>query len=927
MTNRQFSQFCVLLLALTQMWAYPQTRTDTGSGAPRTDRSGTTRSDTAAGGIRTDLNGGGGGGGGAMAPAAPSNLVATTISDCEIGLTWQRNDTTPAAASYLLERSDDGGTTWHTQQSLPAGANIWTDVSGFLSTTYKYRISAVASGGATSSASSVATATTSGAITSTYGDPTSITVSTPTATTASIGYTNPNTPSDVSHLTYVLERSDDGGYNYHPVDTTTLRDNGGGSQSTNGPIPDFGLTPGKTYFWRVRGLTVSNPTNYVGPISATMPARTSGYPIEPSGTAVVNNSGTTNTLTWTDNSGGSASFLVERATWALGAYSFSQIGTASAGVTTYTDTTATALQSYVYRIRAHNGTGNSDYDIPVFVTTASSGTGAGTTYTIGPGQTYTDPGAFPWSTVKPGDTVNIVGNGSTYNEPLLISCRGTAANGITINGVAGSDGKLPIFDGTNATFNSQFQFNASALGTMGGMIFYKNGSPSTAYRPGYITLQNIEVKNFWQGDPSAWPTTPITGTANSSGKVEVTCLGHGYTTGYSIKISGVVGTTEANGTWTITVVDADHFTLNGSTYMNAYVSGGTAARPNIFTDYTGVSRTYGADSIGIYVLSGDHLTFQNCYVHGNGEGIFAAGQDVFNRAVTDITLRANYITGNGNIGGSLDHNSYVECLHPLYEYNVYGPVRSGSSAIAIKERSIGPVIRYNVFYTGAQILDFVESQNEASTSICNPDYGATYFYGNEVHLDTAICSNFSLIGGDNGDVGWYRKGIVYVYNNTFVCTLTGAGHVQLFNCQTNAQSVDARNNIFSFFTYGGATSLNEYILSQAGQVYLGTNWITSGYGNSNSSLTGHIAGTGNLITGTAAGFANIASSGTLDLHLAGGSPCVDAGGVLSGALASYPVNYQFLSAVSWPNLAGVARATVGIGPDVGAYERDNVAGQ
>ena len=47
-------------------------------------------------------------------------------------------------------------------------------------------------------------------------------------------------------------------------------------------------------------------------------------------------------------------------------------------------------------------------------------------------------------------------------------------------------------------------------------------------------------------------------------------------TGDTVVVSGVAGTTEANGTWVITVNDANHITLTGTTYVNAYVSGGTA---------------------------------------------------------------------------------------------------------------------------------------------------------------------------------------------------------------------------------------------------------------------------------------------------------------------------------------------------------------
>jgi hypothetical protein len=40
-------------------------------------------------------------------------------------------------------------------------------------------------------------------------------------------------------------------------------------------------------------------------------------------------------------------------------------------------------------------------------------------------------------------------------------------------------------------------------------------------------------------------------------------------------VAGVGGTTEANGTWTLTVVDATHVILQGSVYVHAYTSGGT----------------------------------------------------------------------------------------------------------------------------------------------------------------------------------------------------------------------------------------------------------------------------------------------------------------------------------------------------------------
>src|SRR5947209_5343555 len=73
---------------------------------------------------------------------------------------------------------------------------------------------------------------------------------------------------------------------------------------------------------------------------------------------------------------------------------------------------------------------------------------------------------------------------------------------------------------------------------------------------------------------SASPTT-MSGATNAS-PIVITNTAHGYFTGQQVTISGVLGNTAANGTWTITVTDANHFSLNGSIGTGAYTSGGQA---------------------------------------------------------------------------------------------------------------------------------------------------------------------------------------------------------------------------------------------------------------------------------------------------------------------------------------------------------------
>jgi len=76
-------------------------------------------------------------------------------------------------------------------------------------------------------------------------------------------------------------------------------------------------------------------------------------------------------------------------------------------------------------------------------------------------------------------------------------------------------------------------------------------------------------------------TKSITGAAdNGSGVIQITSAGHGLVNGDLVTIKSVVGTTEANNTdtvptWTVANKADNTFDLAGSTFSNAWVSGGT----------------------------------------------------------------------------------------------------------------------------------------------------------------------------------------------------------------------------------------------------------------------------------------------------------------------------------------------------------------
>jgi hypothetical protein len=74
-------------------------------------------------------------------------------------------------------------------------------------------------------------------------------------------------------------------------------------------------------------------------------------------------------------------------------------------------------------------------------------------------------------------------------------------------------------------------------------------------------------------------TKTLTAATNAT-PIAITITGHGYSTGDTVVVTNVVGNTAANGTWEITVTDANTFTLDNSAGNGARTSGGTARLRN-----------------------------------------------------------------------------------------------------------------------------------------------------------------------------------------------------------------------------------------------------------------------------------------------------------------------------------------------------------
>lgn len=78
-------------------------------------------------------------------------------------------------------------------------------------------------------------------------------------------------------------------------------------------------------------------------------------------------------------------------------------------------------------------------------------------------------------------------------------------------------------------------------------------------------------------------TKSITGVVSGAGgKYQITSATHGFINGTEVVITGVLGTTGANGTWLIEGVTANNFLLSGSTFAGTYTAAtGTVTIPPI----------------------------------------------------------------------------------------------------------------------------------------------------------------------------------------------------------------------------------------------------------------------------------------------------------------------------------------------------------
>jgi len=333
-----------------------------------------------------------------------------------------------------------------------------------------------------------------------------------------------------------------------------------------------GLTAGTTYYYRVRGYRSSDASYsaYTSNASATTPLVALAAPSGLGASAV---STTQINLSWTDNSSDETNFRIERS--ANGTSGWTEVGTAAANATTYSNTGLTAGTTYYYRVRGYRSS-DASYSAYTSNASATTPTGSGVTLALSPvsstvavGQTFDlvvqvqagsqlVDGASAYLSFDPAvlQVVSLTG-GTALPSELQKQYNNTAG---TVDYAAGALSSFP--SGTITVVTITFRANATSAGaqvnfdtamprrsdvTYGGasIVGTRQGATvvvsNTASLVGTVGLQGRSAK------PAAAWSVPVTATLTLAGQ---------NTPAYSFSL-----TTDMQGVFTATAISPGTYTL------------------------------------------------------------------------------------------------------------------------------------------------------------------------------------------------------------------------------------------------------------------------------------------------------------------------------------------------------------------------------
>ena len=335
----------------------------------------------------------------------------------------------------------------------------------------------------------------------------------------------------------------------------------------------------------------------------------------------------------------------------------------------------------------------------------------------------------------------------------------------------------------------------------------------------------------------------------------------------------------------------------------------SARPPYEFSDDNNTTQSYINNAASIYVEKAQHLIIRNCEIFDSGNGIFIAANG---GQTQDILIEKNHIFDNGNVGRIFEHNTYSAAIGVIYQFNHFGPLRTGALGNNLKDRSAGLVVRYNWIESGNRQLDLVDAE-DSQVLVNHPSYHETFVYGNIlIEPDGAGNSQIIHYGGDSGTFADYRKGTLYLYNNTIISTRSG--NTTLLRLSSTDESAEVFNNII----YTTASGNTMAMIDDDGTVNLQYNWLKTNWQNCHCTPTGSVNNLGNNIVGSQPLFVNFNNQ---DFHLQDNSSAIDN----AKTLPPQVVPNNVISQQYWQHQKAAPRPVVNQ-IDIGAYENCGTLG-
>ncbi|WP_312313172.1 ubiquitin-activating E1 FCCH domain-containing protein [Sphingobium yanoikuyae] len=134
-------------------------------------------------------------------------------------------------------------------------------------------------------------------------------------------------------------------------------------------------------------------------------------------------------------------------------------------------------------------------------------------------------------------------------------------------------------DGDGICVNQSETYGGEVV--LDGMIIRAAGREGLRIGSGYMTVSGGHIVNNGRIYVDVAKKDVLGAIDNGSGAIRITSNAHGMNTGDLVLMQSVGGVPNANGQRTITVIDANTFDLQGTTFAGAYISGGKIFRLRI----------------------------------------------------------------------------------------------------------------------------------------------------------------------------------------------------------------------------------------------------------------------------------------------------------------------------------------------------------